>query len=81
MKPVKDYDYEQTDKLSVILSDKRLMSKYHKKYGKYITIKCTDSFFRKYFWKVERAFLELLLQKYGDIGFRTAVDKWEHEER
>lgn len=77
MQEKKNYDYEWTEKLSVILSDKRLASKYHKKYGKYLTIKCTESFFRRYFWKVERAFLEMLLKQYGDIDFRAAVNEWE----
>lgn len=75
-KPIKNYDYESTDKLSTILADKRLVTKYHKRYGKYLKINLGRQYSGYPYWQVERALLEDLLKKFGDITFGEAIKKW-----
>lgn len=76
------WDYKDSDKISKILSDKRLSTRYGGRYGKYLEIYCGNSFKGGYkFWKVERAALEMLLEKYGDVSFREAIRQWSVTEK
>lgn len=72
------WDYTNSDKLSKILSDKKLSTRYGGRYGKYLEIFCGYNLKGGYkYWKVDRAGLEFLLDKFGDVKFKEAIEKWE----
>ena len=66
-----------TDKLADMLESKRMTGRYHLKYGKYSRVLCN----RGFVWSVEPGFIMFLKQKYGNVTFREAIEKWEESKR
>lgn len=74
MMPACKNDFEAKDKISKLLSHKKLMGKYGPKYGKYL-----EGYVKGDIWQLDRSALELMAEKYGDVTVAEAVEKFSAE--
>lgn len=75
MMPVNKFDFDDTDTLSRIRKHQKLKDgKYGHRSNKRVKIKLL-----KGFYLVDSYFVDYLMEKFGNVPFRTAINKYDKE--